>query len=268
NKGRKWHISQEADLPRWKTRIRAARLNCLTDLNPSNVKGITVTHPNTTCPVQKNQYMNVEKPLNNPKTHTQLAICSKIAFHELNASHLLEWIEVHRLLGADLIVSYTYNLNEKALAVLKYYEKIGFVKLLSFDLPEKDIDLLLRTIPLFDCQNRLAGYKYYALLDTDEFLIPNTSDFKNAIKTYMTDIIVLLQDKQLTKLPKLAGFHFQTKIHALNWKESDSSSPLMIKRFSNSTPAFADRVKKLYFPNRVIVDRMLTHSLHAKPGFV
>ncbi|WAR04914.1 hypothetical protein MAR_020283 [Mya arenaria] len=33
-------------------------------------------------------------------------------------------------------------------------------------------------IPLFDSQNRLAGYKYHALLDTDEFLIPNTSDLK------------------------------------------------------------------------------------------
>ena len=37
---------------------------------------------------------------------------------------------------------------------------------------------------LFDCQERLRIYDYVAIMDTDEFLIPSTKQFKNAWNIY------------------------------------------------------------------------------------
>jgi hypothetical protein len=40
-------------------------------------------------------------------------------------------------------------------------------------------------ITLFDCQERLSKYDYVAVVDTDEFIVPNTKRFQDAWKVFL-----------------------------------------------------------------------------------
>ena len=65
-----------------------------------------------------------------------LAICAKLAYGELSAHRVIEWMETQRYLGVDKVIYYFYNLNKETMKVLKHYMKEGFVDLLPFDIPQ------------------------------------------------------------------------------------------------------------------------------------
>ena len=84
------------------------------------------------CDNNTSSYVKVLTPLK--ETGTKLAIGSQIAYGNISAGHLIDWMETYRHLGVDKVVAYYYKLtNEKAFKVLLYYHNNGFVDLYRYE---------------------------------------------------------------------------------------------------------------------------------------
>ena len=56
------------------------------------------------------------------ETDTKLAIGTKLAFGNISAELIIEWMEAYKFLGVDKVVTYYVDeINENALQVLRYY---------------------------------------------------------------------------------------------------------------------------------------------------
>lgn len=126
-----------------------------------------------------------------PKEKKKFAVCVKgLDFlHEDLSVRLVEWIELLNILGAEKIFLYDLEVHPNISKVIKYYVKKGFVELTKLTLPGEQPNLpgfrhlYLKNkltnkrqnelIPYNDCLYRnLHSYKYLALLDIDEVIMP------------------------------------------------------------------------------------------------
>ncbi|XP_015597945.1 uncharacterized protein LOC107269043 [Cephus cinctus] len=125
-----------------------------------------------------NHILVQNRPDDRPKIRESLAICVKPLHYNYNrVLQLVEFIELHRLLGATHITLYNDTLGVEAGCTLREYERQGWITLL----PWHHLDMIsqreIRTEGLFaalnDCLYRsMYKYDYVALLDLDEFIIP------------------------------------------------------------------------------------------------
>jgi hypothetical protein len=113
------------------------------------------------------------------KYRYQLAVC---AMFKNEAPYLREWIEYHRLLGADHFYLYNNESTDQFEEVLTPYVKEGLVELIRWDsTPQHKIadnkgpaHEPYQTAAYNDCmKNRALGAaKWVAVLDIDEFIVP------------------------------------------------------------------------------------------------
>lgn len=94
---------------------------------------------------------------------------------------LVEFIELHRILGANHVILYNDTVGPEAGCTLKYYENRGLVSFLPWHRLDMISQREIRTEGLFaalnDCLYRsMYKYEYIALLDLDEFIIPRHND--------------------------------------------------------------------------------------------
>lgn len=94
---------------------------------------------------------------------------------------LVEFIELHKLLGATHVTLYNDTIGAAANCALKYYESKDLVTVL----PWHHLDMIsqreIRTEGLFaalnDCLYRsMYKYEYVALVDLDEYIMPKHND--------------------------------------------------------------------------------------------
>ncbi|KAL4228494.1 hypothetical protein ACF0H5_011542 [Mactra antiquata] len=261
------------------SKLHATQFRCPTKADYSNILGVTIAYTNT-CTKNSSQYITLTLVGDAKEKHvgassgneihynsSRIGICAKLAYGNLDARRLVEWFEVHRLFGVDMIVAYSYNLNSKARKVFSYYEKLGISKLYEFDIPEKDEvsrDVGVKNvqswndeqIALYDCQERLYFYDYVAVVDTDEFLIPKTDNFSNAWKKFF--------EKQFQRR-LLSAILFKIQIHVTTWDKRNH--PLFIGQYTNGTKPMYDRVKEVYMPSRIKSGTVSTHSLKPLPKY-
>lgn len=94
---------------------------------------------------------------------------------------LIEFIELHKILGATHVTLYNDSMSKTVGCALKYYEDRGEVTLLPWHHLDMVSQKEIRTEGLFaalnDCLYRsMYKYEYLALLDIDEFIIPRHED--------------------------------------------------------------------------------------------
>ncbi|RWS27472.1 Glycosyltransferase-like protein, partial [Leptotrombidium deliense] len=125
----------------------------------------------------------------------EFAVCVKgLDFlHEDLSVRLVEWIELLNILGAKKIFLYELEMHPNISKVLKYYQDIGLVELTKITLPGNQPNLpgfrhfylkykltskrQNELIPYNDCLYRnIYSYKYLALLDIDEIIMPLQHD--------------------------------------------------------------------------------------------
>lgn len=117
--------------------LQATRYVCETNLDPQRIKGVGLSIGNgSVCAQNISLYQELTILPNNINTQNSIAVCSKIAYGSLEAKKLVEWFETQSYLGVQKVISYVYHLNEDALNVLKYYEKLGMVDILPFGFPQ------------------------------------------------------------------------------------------------------------------------------------
>ncbi|OGN63587.1 MAG: hypothetical protein A3E80_05855 [Chlamydiae bacterium RIFCSPHIGHO2_12_FULL_49_9] len=126
------------------------------------------------------------------KTRYELSICALI---NEDMRHLKEWIEYHRVIGADHFYLYDTGKGDKSKDALKTYIKTGVVSLIrwnEYDAPkdEKDISIwsLSTQVPAYENAIHVraaSNTKWLICLDLNEYLVPQESDsILNVLQKY------------------------------------------------------------------------------------
>ncbi|CAC5371567.1 unnamed protein product [Mytilus coruscus] len=229
-------------------------------VNVSSIRKVSVSEGPQHCVGHEEYYIKVDIPI---KSESGLAVCSKISYGNMDAKLILEWFEVQRLLGVDKVLTYTYKLNMQAMVVLEYYESIGYAEIIrDFDFPQKEemlrnagdtsypawVDL---QVIMHDCQSRLYGYKYVAVLDKDEFYVPNVTKYGFSLKQMLDKIFE----------NDFAGVQPLVKMHMTSWKPSNESSDLFLGKYLLSTAPVNDRLKFIHMPSRTKYGSVEVHTI-------
>lgn len=163
-----------------------------------------------------NRILVQNRPQNRSKDKELLAVCVKPLHYDYNrVLQLVEFIELHRLLGASHVTLYNDTVGAETGCALKYYEAKGLVTVL----PWHHLDMIsqreIRTEGLFaalnDCLYRsMYKYQYVALVDLDEFIIPRHNDT-------IIDLIRWMSSRINTK--SHGAYSFQNAFFYLQWAD-------------------------------------------------
>lgn len=163
-----------------------------------------------------NRILIQNRPENRAKNKEMLAVCVKPLHYDYNrVLQLIEFIELHRLLGASHVTLYNDTVGSEAGCALKYYEAKGLVTVL----PWHHLDMIsqrdIRTEGLFaalnDCLYRsMYRYEYVALVDLDEFIIPRHNDT-------IIDLIRWMSSRINAKAT--GSYSFQNAFFYLQWAD-------------------------------------------------
>ena len=117
-----------------KTDIRAFYTTCLNakHRNRHIPLAVGLTMNGVPCVRDSSSYVKPFVPLKEPGT--KLALGTQLAFGNISAEMIIEWMEAYRSLGVDKVVTFYHkSLNENALRVLKYYHESEFLDLYYFE---------------------------------------------------------------------------------------------------------------------------------------
>ncbi|XP_063975703.1 uncharacterized protein LOC135161763 [Diachasmimorpha longicaudata] len=163
-----------------------------------------------------NRILVQNRPEDRPIDREPLGVCVKPLHYDYNrVLQLVEFIELHRLLGASHITLYNDTVGSEAGCALQYYKSLGIVNIL----PWHHLDMIsqreIRTENLFaalnDCLYRsMYKYEFVALLDLDEFVIPRHNDT-------IVDLLSWMSNRINTKTS--GAFSFQNAFFYLQWPD-------------------------------------------------
>ena len=117
----------------------------------------------------------LEKPEKYPH---QYGVCVPVAYNSIDPARIIEWVELNRILGVTEINIYNSNLMSDTLAVLKYFENEGIVKIHNAPPPILSWDYWPRKLAVIaglnDCMYRnMFRYNYTIVIDFDEVIVPH-----------------------------------------------------------------------------------------------
>ena len=93
--------------------------------------GAAVTFGNYSCGENDVTYVEPYFPYKEPN---KITIGTKLAFANISAEIIIEWMESYKYLGVDKVVTYYLrNINKDALKVLEYYQSTGIMDLSYFE---------------------------------------------------------------------------------------------------------------------------------------
>lgn len=109
-----------------------------------------------------------------------VAVCSSCTYGSgVNPLRLIEWLEMQRLLGVELVGIHLFNVTGPALDVFLKYAAEGFVDLwMSAYIPDGDREDQLHASPAInDCIYRLMYlYRWIVVIDLDELIVPENGN--------------------------------------------------------------------------------------------
>ena len=159
-------------------------------------------------------------------------ICTSIAFDMVDSdvSRLVEFIEVHRYFGAQIVYLYdTYNTSELFESTVRAYEETGFVKRIPWRIPEEVqmVFYFAQVLQYNDCIYRhMDEAAYLGLFDIDEAFVPSQFMFYQSVMAHL---------QHVTSYQNIAAFHFKRHFLCKNgtkgtegkWKKQRSSDRLV-----------------------------------------
>lgn len=173
---------------------------------------------------------------NKPKKKKKFAVCVKgldFLYNDLSV-RIVEWIELLGLLGADKIYFYNLQVHANITKVLEYYEKRNKVHVTPLTLPGGQPNIpgfqhmyLMKKInnkrqneliPYNDCLYRnLYTYKYIALLDIDEVIMPlNAMSWEDLMDTVESKSLAIKNETRASYNVRNVYF-LDDLIHSHGW---------------------------------------------------
>lgn len=151
-------------------------------------------------------------------SENRMALCVKPLHYDYNKlDNLIEFIELNSILGIDHFLFYNHTVGPKVDCLLRHYARnSSLITVLPWHRLDMKSQQEIRTEGIFaslnDCLYRtMYRFKYVAMIDLDEFLVPHLDD----------DLKMLLN--RLTSLPlaknRAGAFSFQNAFFYLQWPD-------------------------------------------------
>jgi hypothetical protein len=154
-----------------------------------------------------------------------------VSYGNIDKSRLIEWLEMQRILGADLVVIYNHSLSSSSAAVLRSYSdtpgEIGRPSVSRADQLHVEVrqshdflpprlaaqSFLLHMSPVInDCMYRHHGlFRYFAVIDLDEVIVPRTGHRR------LPDLLASLSAS------RVGAFVFRNAYFFLDFQSAESS---------------------------------------------
>ena len=126
-------------------------------------------------------YSSVEVPIytlgtnHSGENKNNFGVCIPPLFGNIPSMTLINFIELTKLLGADHLIFYNFQVSTEIKQVLQYYEDIGYVSVIKWTIPIRDKSIWYhgQLAAINDCLYRsMHQFKLVAFNDIDEFIIP------------------------------------------------------------------------------------------------
>lgn len=170
-----------------------------------------------------------------------IAVCVKpLHYYYDRGTWLAEFIELHRILGAEHFFFYNHSVGQNVDTLLRHYMEQKIVSVLPWNLPvrsQKEIrtegifsslnDCVLRTMHLFH---------YVIILDFDEYIIPREHD------NYLEMLEKLEEDNKRIR-GKPGSFVFRNTFFYLYWENDTTSYGVEPEKPPDWTPYFVTQYK-------------------------
>jgi hypothetical protein len=136
----------------------------------------------------------------------EFALCVPPLFGYIPSTTLIEFIELTKILGANHFIFYAHQVPREIQKVLRYYERIGVVTVIPWDLPVQDKQIWYhgQLLAINDCLYRnMHRFQYLAFNDIDEFIVPHKHN-------NWTEMVQHILAQSQTETAKHAGYSFQS----------------------------------------------------------
>lgn len=167
----------------------------------------------------------------------QLSVCVKPLHYSFDrAGQLIEFIEIHRLLGVTHFTFYNHTVGQQVDCVLRQYAQLGLVDVL----PWRQLDVVsqkeIRTEGIFaslnDCLYRhMFDSQYLLMIDLDELIVPRTkfslTDMiaSTIINTTSINSSVNNNHKNPNNHHRIGAYYFRNAFFYLSWPDDPSVHP-------------------------------------------
>ena len=127
---------------------------------------------------QPEEMIPVEIP-ERPPQQFNFGLCMSVSYWKQDPHHIVEWLEMLRILGVNGVTVYNNSLEQDAADVFLEYAKEGFVDFRqshNFMDDEGELTIHMHMSPVInDCMYRsMFKYKWIIVTDWDELIIPRT----------------------------------------------------------------------------------------------
>ena len=139
-----------------------------------------------------------------------------------NIMQLIEFVELHRILGVNHFIFPVKDIGEDVNAVLDYYKNLNILTILTWNLPINSnlIHAEGQLSALHDCLYKSRGnFQFVIMVDLDEFIIPRTHE------TYDDFLSNLAIDRKV-QLSEVNSFIFANAFFYLNAPDDGKAAML------------------------------------------
>lgn len=198
------------------------------------------------------------------------AICVPPLFGYVPSTTVIEFVELSILLGVNHINFYAQHIPRPVEKVLQYYETLGMVSVVPWNIPVPSTDVWYhgQLLSINDCLYRnMHRFNYIAFNDIDEFIVPhkhsNWSDMMHFLKENGT---------------QFAGFSFQSAffdplIESSNRVLYDLESDLRTKTFSKVrkkvlVEAYKIHELGIHHVSKIVSDKYEVSNIEPEVAFI
>jgi len=205
----------------------------------------------------------------------RFTVClSPLNFNYGRAYELVEWIELNRLLGAEMFTIYNYSSAYNVQKVLEYYSKRGIAEVVDWKIPlrlltndkksKPEIHYYGQVVQLQECLFRNKHESEFVInVDLDEFIVPRgeASNWSHMMKS----------------MSQTAGAYiFRNTFYKKEWADNKNDFKgknlavqyklVTLLKTKHEKKVFAHRQRSKYFARTSGVDRLMIHDVPSLSG--
>ena len=125
-----------------------------------------------------------------PAAPFDFGMCVSVTYWRADPAKVVEWLELHRMMGVAEVTIYNDSISTDTLIVLRYYAETGFVDLRQAPncMPDSgETSYFMNMSPVInDCMYRnMYRYKKVICVDFDEVIVPRIRDNYRAMIDYV-----------------------------------------------------------------------------------
>lgn len=164
-----------------------------------------------------NNLLTVRRTRTRHKLSTTFTVCvSPIQNDFDDVDRFVEFVELHRMFGAEKFVFYNMSIGSNVRTYMEFYKRQGVADVVPWKLPSiVDAHYHAQLASLNDCLYRyMHRSKYIAFLDLDEVIVPRVH---NTWAKLMSSL------EEIPYSAKLCAFVFQCVFFKLDWPDNNDS---------------------------------------------